>query len=139
VSSTLRHLAYPALATGTTLTSTAVAWTWPASYTEIVPVNIITSTFYIAGLSVALTTNATLDTRLYTNFSLAKGTAGSETEIIQFPSAYYNDSSIGTQEGFQFTLPEAVEVAANTRIAGRVAHGESAAQSYVVKVVYEIV
>jgi hypothetical protein len=116
-----------------------VAWTWPASYTEIVPASTITSTFYIAGLTTTLTTNVTLDLRLYTNFSLAKGTAGSETEIIQFPSAYYNDSSIGTQEGFQFTLPEAVQVAANTRIAGRVTHAESATQSYLVKIVYEIV
>lgn len=140
MSSTLRHFAFPNLAAGVSLVSTAVSWTWPASYTEIVPANTITSTFYISALTASHTSNVTIDTRLYLNFSLGKGTAGSETEIIQFTSTLYVDTNSSYWDSLFYVLPEAVEVAANTRIAGRVTRAEAVAETYSnVKILYQAV
>lgn len=141
MTTTMRVLAYPALANGISLTASATAWTWPASYTQIVPVDTITSTFYIVGATFSLAANPTVDIRLAMNLSLGKGAAASETEIVQFSAAYFHDSNGHSGvDNFFMDLPEPVEVAANTRIAGRVAHSEAIARVYShVKIMYEIV
>ena len=114
---TNRYLSYPAAATGITRASSGGAWTISA-YTEVVPVNTITSTFYIAGLTWCWwTPPAAADTTYEIILQLATGGAGSEVAIIQVPSSLRGDTLVGYVPSNFVIFPEPKQVAANTRIA----------------------
>jgi hypothetical protein len=140
MTTTHRYLAYPALATGISITSSATAWTW-TTWNEVVPASTITSEFHIAGATAIINANVgILDVRYGFNLSLGKGAASSETEIIQFSTTLFPDSNIGHYHGMYMTLPDAVTVAANTRIAARIAYAEAVAKAFTgIKILYRIV
>ena len=80
---TRAYKCYPAAAAGVSLTASATAWANPASWTQIVPVSTITSTFYIAALTwMWWTPLAATDTTYELELEIGTGAASSETSII---------------------------------------------------------
>ena len=128
-STTNRYLAYPAAAAGKSLVSSAIAWTF-GSYVELVPINIITSTFYIVGFVWLTFPTATVDVTVETLFQVATGASGSEVEAVQFPSTWRIDSAAGHMPLAQIILPEPKLIAANTRLSARVANTGTVAFTY---------
>lgn len=120
---TNRYLSYPGAAAGISRASSgSSAWTFSA-WTEVVPASTITATFYIAGLTWAWHTPlAATDTTYQWIIELGTGTGGAETTVIQIPSNVRNDTAVGFPSSNMVILPEPVEIAANTRIAVRVAY-----------------
>ncbi len=120
---TNRYLSYPAAAAGISRASSgSTAWSFSA-YTELVPVNTITSTFYLAGLTWAWHTPVALaDTTYEWIIELATGAAASEVLIIQVPCSVRADTLVGYVPSNYVIFPEPKLVAANTRISVRVAY-----------------
>jgi hypothetical protein len=120
---TNRYLSYPAAAAGISRASSGgAAWSYSA-YTEVVPVNTITATYYIAGLTwMWHTPLAAVDTTYEWIIELATGAAASEVLIIQVPCSVRNDTAVGHMPSNMVIFPEPKEVAANTRISVRVAY-----------------
>lgn len=118
-----RYLSYPAAAAGISRASSgSTAWSFSA-YTEVVPVNTITSTYYIAGLTWCWHTPlAAVDTTYEWIIELATGSAASEVLIIQVPASVRMDTAVGYVPSMTVIFPEPKEVAANTRISVRVAY-----------------
>ncbi len=124
---TNRYLVYPVLAAGPTVTCGATAWVWTA-WVELVPASTITATHYISAVSGLYDPEgAALDERHQFNVSLGTGGAGSEVEIWQGSGVYFKDSAHGAAAIFYAVLPEPKQVAANARIAVRVACSEARA------------
>lgn len=138
---TNRYLSYPAAAAGISRASSgSTAYSWSA-YTEVVPVNTITSTFYIAGLTWAWHTPlAAVDTTYQWIIELATGSGGAETLIIQVPANVRNDTAVGFAPTAYVIFPEPKEVAANTRISVRVAYSLATTSNTLtgIKILYEI-
>jgi len=138
---TNRYLAYPAAAAGISRASSGgAAWSFSA-WTEIVPASTITSTFYIAGLTWAWHTPlAATDTTYEWIIELGTGGAGSETMIIQVPSSVRNDTAVGFPSSNMVIFPEPKEVAANTRIAVRVAYSLATTSNTLtgIKILYQM-
>lgn len=140
---TMRYLAYPAAAAGISRASNgAAAWGFSA-YTEVVPVNTITSTFYIAGFTWAWMTplGAGVDVTQEVLFELATGLAAAEVLIIQIPASYRMDTAVGYVPSNFVTFSEPKQIAANTRISVRVAQSlATTSQTYNgIKILYEMV
>jgi len=119
---TNRYLSYPAAAAGISRASSgSSAWSFSA-YTEVVPVNTITATYYIAGFTWMWSTPAAAaDTTYEVLFELATGASGSEVLVIQVPASYRGDTLVGYVPSNFIIFPEPKQIAANTRISVRVA------------------
>jgi hypothetical protein len=135
---TNRYLIYPALAVGATFAS-SINWAVNATWVEVVPVNTITSTFYISAIAWQWPSTAT--TGLYEFLvEIGTGAAAFETTIIQIPTAFRLSTNVGYIDPVLITLPEPVQVAANTRIASRCTTGGATALTITsIKIVYQIV
>lgn len=120
---TNRYLSYPAAAAGISRASSGgVAWSFSA-YTQVVPVNTITSTYYIAGLTWAWHTPvAVVDTTYEWIIELATGLAAAEVLVIQIPCSVRADTLVGYVPSNYVIFPEPKLIAANTRISVRVAY-----------------
>lgn len=117
-----RYLSYPAAAVGISRASSGgVAWSFSA-YTEVVPVNTITSTFYIAGLTWCWPTPpAAADTTYEVLMEIATGAAASEVLALQVGASFRGDTLAGYLPSPFVTFPEPKQIAANTRLSVRVA------------------
>lgn len=121
---------YPILAAGPTRVTSTTAWVFTA-YVEIVPASTITTTFAIEGITFMNSPLETATAAAYsTLISIGKGAASSETEIIQIPMSWRWMTAAGYPNMTDIDLPEGIEVAANTRIAVRVASNEAAARTF---------
>lgn len=138
---TNRYLSYPAAAAGISRASSGGgAWSFSA-YTEVVPVNTITSDFYIAGLTWCWHTPlAAVDTTYEWIIELATGSGGSEVLIIQVPSSVRMDTAVGYVPSNMVIFPEPKYVAANTRISVRVAYSLATTSNTLtgVKILYQM-
>lgn len=136
---TNRYLTYPAAATGITRASSGgAAWSYSA-YTELVPVNTITATFYIAGLSLmppAATATATTNEYL---LEVATGLSGAEVLAVQVPFTVRNVTAAGYIPAVFIIFPEPKQVAANTRLSVRFAYSVATTSSTItgIKVLYQ--
>jgi len=113
---------YPRNATDVSVSGTTTQWAW-GSWIEIIPVNTITETFWIIGLAMTYYTQP-----VATIVQLGKGASGSEAAIADFKTRLFIDSWL--------TLPIPIRVAANTRIAARVAQLGATAQTLTIAVAY---
>ena len=138
---TNRYLSYPAAANGISRASSGgVAWSFSA-YTEIVPVNAITSNFYLAGLTWAWhTTGAADDTTYEWIIELATGAAASEVLIVQVPSSIRADTRAGYVPSNFVVFPEPKLITANTRVSVRVAYSLATTLNTLtgIKIMYQI-
>lgn len=138
---TNRYLSYPAAAAGISRASSgSTAWSY-SSWTEVVPVSTITSTFYIAGLTwMWHTPLAAVDTTYEWIIELGTGSGGAESMIIQVPSSVRNDTAVGFPSSNMVIFPEPKEVAANTRIAVRVAYSLATTSNTLtgIKILYQM-
>ena len=136
---TNRYLSYPAAATGISRASSGGAWTI-SGYTEVVPVNTITSVFYIAGLTWMWWTPAiAADTTYEVLLQLATGGAGSEVAIVQVPCSFRGDTLVGYVPSNVVIFPEPKQVAANTRISVCMYYGVAAAVTIsAIKILYQM-
>jgi hypothetical protein len=139
---TNRYLAYPAAAAGISKASSGgAAWSF-STYVEIVPVNTITATYYIAGFTwMWHTPPALADTTYEVLFELATGLAGSEVLALQVPSSYRGDTLVGYVPSNFIVFPEPKQIAANTRISMRLAQSlATTVYTYSgIKIMYETV
>ena len=118
---------YPLLANPITLTKAANAWVaFPASKTEIVPVNIITRPFDIHSVSIS-----TLSVVGDYIIALYSGAAGSEV-IIGYVVA--TRSASGSTEGIVSTMTTIIP--ANTRISAALTSGNATADTVRIKIFY---
>jgi hypothetical protein len=120
MSTTATYKAYPAAAAGISRASSGGAAWSTSAYTELVPVSTITSTFYIAGVSLMYPNTAGVDTTQEVELDIATGSASSEVVIITIPFCYRIDSSVGHHAVIWIPITEPREVAANTRLSVRV-------------------
>jgi hypothetical protein len=120
---TNRYLSYPAAAAGISRASSgSTAWSFSA-YTEIVPVNTITATYYLAGLTFMWHTPVALaDTTYEWIIEIATGLAAAEVLIAQIPCSIRGDTLVGYVPSQTIILPEPKTIAANTRLSVRVAY-----------------
>lgn len=137
---TNRYLCYPALAAGISRASSGTAWGAGSAYTELVPVNTITSAFYIAGISwMWWTPAAAADTTYEIVLELGTGGAGSETMIIQAPASMRGDTLVGYMPSNTIIFPEPKSVAANTRVAVKLHYGVAATVTVTaIKILYQM-
>lgn len=111
---------YPAAAAGISKASSgSTAWS-NSTYIELVPVSTITSIFYIAGLTVMYSNNASVDVSHEVEIDIATGTGGSESVIMTIPFVFRIDSAVGHQPVIFIPIVEPKEVAANTRLSIRI-------------------
>lgn len=138
---TNRYLSYPAAAAGISRASSGgAAWTFSA-YTEVVPASTITATHYIAGLTWCWHTPvAAVDTTYEWIIELATGAAASEVLVIQVPSSVRGDTLVGYVPSNNIIFPEPKEIAANTRIAVRVAYSLATTSNTLtgIKILYQM-
>ena len=138
---TNRYLSYPAAAAGKSRASSGgAAWSFSA-YTEVVPVNTITSTYYLAGLTWAWHTPvAAADTTYEWIIELATGEASSEVLICQVPASIRGDTLVGYVPSNYVIFPEPKEIAANTRISVRVAYSLATTSNTLsgIKILYQM-
>jgi len=116
------YLVYPLNAASVTVSGTTTAWAW-GSWTEIIPVNTVTKTFWIIGLAITNTSQA-----VPTIIQIGKGASGSEAAIANF--------KIRGVVSAWMTLPSPIRVEANTRIAARVAQAGTSFQATDISVAY---
>ena len=119
MSTTATYKAYPAAAAGISRASSgSTAWS-NSAYTELVPVSTITSTFYIAGITLMYPNTAAVDATQEVELDIATGSAAAEVVIITLPFSYRIDSAVGHHSQVWCPLAEPREVAANTRLCCR--------------------
>jgi hypothetical protein len=120
MATTATYKSYPAAAAGISRTSSgSTAWS-NSLYLQLVPVNTITSTFYIAGITLQYSNNAAVDTSHEVELDIATGAASSEVVIMTIPFVFRIDSAVGHQPVIFIPISEPREVAANTRLSVRV-------------------
>jgi len=138
---TNRYLSYPAAAAGISRASSGgAAWSF-SSYTEIVPVNTITSTYYIAGVTwMWHTPVAATDTTYEWIIEIASDTAGSPILQVQIPASIRNDTAVGFVPSNIYMLPEPKQIAANTQLGVRVAYSLATTSNTLtgIKIFYQI-
>ena len=114
------YKAYPAAAAGLSRASSgSTAWS-NSAYTELVPVNTITSEFNIAGITLMYSNNAAVDASHEVEIDIATGASSSEVVIITIPFVFRIDSAVGHHPVIFIPLSEPRTVAANTRLSVRV-------------------
>ena len=121
---------YPLAAAGPTVVSSATAWAWPASWTELVPVNTITAAFAIIGFTALEFPTGSIDARHQTLFQIGTGAAGSEVVVASIPVSWYIDSAVGHCSPWVFPLAVPRYAAANLRVAIRVTDEMAVAYTY---------
>jgi len=120
MSTTAVYKSYPAAAAGISrASSSSTAWS-NSAYTELVPINTITSTFYIAGITLQYSNNAAVDVSHEVELDIASGAASSETVIMTIPFVFRIDSAVGHHPVIFIPISEPREVPANTRLSVRV-------------------
>lgn len=138
---TNRYLAYPAAAAGISRASSGgAAWSFSA-YTEIVPVNTITSDFYLAGLTWAWHTPiAAADTTYEWILEIAKDTTGTPVLLAQIPCSIRGDTLVGYVPSNLVILPEPKLILANTQLGVRVAYSLATTSNTLsgIKIFYQI-
>ena len=134
-----RYLSYPASAAGITRASSGSAWGTGSVWTEVVPVNTITATFYIAGLTwMWWTPPVAADTTYEIVLGLGTGGAGAEVEKIQVPASMRGDTLAGYMPSNIVIFPEPMQVAANTRVAVKLYYGVAASVTVsAIKILYQ--
>lgn len=120
MATTATYKAYPAAAAGISRASSGGAAWSNSAYTELVPASTITSTFYIAGLTLMYSNNASVDVSHEVEIDIATGTGGAEVVIITVPFVFRIDSAVGHHPVIFIPFAEPREVAANTRLSVRV-------------------
>ena len=139
---TKRYLSYPAAAAGISRASSAgAAWSFSA-YTEVVPVNTITSEFFIAGITWAWHTPvAAVDTTYEWIIEIASDTAGTPVLQVQIPSSIRGDTLVGYVPSNVIILPEPKVMAANTQLGVRVAYSLATTSNTLtgIKILYQMV
>jgi hypothetical protein len=139
---TNRYLSYPAAAAGISRASSGgAAWSFSA-YTELVPVNTITSEFFLAGLTWAWHTPvAAADTTYQWIIEIATGAAASEVLIAQIPCSIRGDTLVGYVPSNLVIFPEPKSIPANTRLSVRVAYSLATTSNTLtgIKMLYQIV
>lgn len=121
---------YPLSAAGPTIVSSATAWAWPASWTELVPVNTIAVDFVITHFIALEFPTGSVDARHQTLFQIGTGTAGAEVVIASIPVTWLIDSAVGHLSPWIFTLAVPRKVTANLRVAIRVTDEMAVAYTY---------
>lgn len=137
---TNRYLSYPAAAAGISRASSGgAAWSFSA-YTEVVPINTITATYYIAGLTWAWHTPLAAADTTY-EWIIELWTGADATLIIQVPCSVRADTAVGHVPSNMVIFPEPKQVAANTRISVRVAYNTATTSNTIsgLKILYQIV
>jgi hypothetical protein len=120
MATTATYKAYPAAAAGISRTSSgSTAWS-NSGYLQLVPINTITSTFYIAGVTLMYSNNAAVDTSHEVELDIATGASSSEVVILTIPFVFRIDSAVGHHPVIFLPIAEPREVAANTRLSVRV-------------------
>ncbi len=117
---TTDYKCYPAAASGLSKASSGGAAWSNSSYSELLPVSTITSTFYIAAFCCMYSNNASVDVSHNVEIDLATGATSSEVVIITIPWVFRIDTAAGHHASPWFVFPEPREVAANTRLSLRV-------------------
>lgn len=139
---TNRYLSYPAAAAGISRASSgSTAWSF-STYTELVPVSTITSTFYLAGLTwMWHTPIAAADTTYEWIIEIATGGAGSEVLVAQVPCSVRCDTLVGYVPSNYVIFPEPMTIAANTRLSVRVAYSLATTSNTLsgIKILYQMV
>lgn len=137
----LRYLAYPAAAAGISRASSgSTAWSYSA-YTEIVPVNTITSAFYLAGFTWTWhTPAAAADTTYEVIFDIASDSAGTPVLQAQVPGSFRGDTLVGYVSSNFVVFPEPKAMAANLQLGVRVAQSlATTSQTYSgIKILYQM-
>lgn len=138
---TNRYLTYPAAAAGISRASSGgAAWSFSA-YTEVVPVNTITSTYYIA--AIVFQPPAATGTALTNEYliEVATGAAASEVLAIQVPFTVRNVTAAGYIPPAWIDLSEPKQIAANTRLSMRFAYSVATTSVTIngFKILYEMV
>lgn len=138
---TNRYLSYPAAAAGISRASSAgAAWSYSA-YTEIVPVNTITSTYYLAGLTWSWHTPvAGADTTYEWIIEIASDTAGTPVLLAQIPASVRGDTLVGYVPSNYVIFPEPKQIAANTQLGVRVAYSLATTSNTLtgIKILYQM-
>lgn len=117
---TKTYKCYPSAAAGISRASSgSTAWS-NSAYTELVPVSTITSTFYIAGVTLMYSNNPSVDVTHEVELDIATGSAASEVVIMTVPFSLRIDTAAGHQPVIFIPIAEPKEVAANTRLSVRV-------------------
>lgn len=139
---TNRYLSHPAAAAGISRASSGgVAWSFSA-YTELVPVNAISSAFFLAGLTWAWHTPvAAADVTYEWIIEIATGAAASEVLVAQIPCSIRGDTLVGYVPSNLVIFPEPKSIAANTRLAVRVAYSLATTSNTLsgIKMLYQMV
>lgn len=138
---TLQYKCHPTAAAGISRASSgSTAWS-NSAYTELVAVNTITSTYYIAGFTWCWHTPiAGADTTYEIEFDIATGAAASEVVIITIPSSFRADTAVGYVPSNFIAFAEPKQVAANTRLSIRVRQSlATTSQTYTgIKILYQV-
>jgi len=120
MATTATYKAYPAAAAGISRASSgSTAWS-NSAYTQLVPVDTITSTFHIAGITLMYSNNASVDVSHEVELDIATGATSSEVVIMTIPFVFRIDSAVGHHPVIFIPISEPREVAANTRLSVRV-------------------
>jgi hypothetical protein len=138
MATTATYKAYPAAAAGISRASSgSTAWSTSSAYTELVPVNTITSEFNIAGITLMYNFNDTVDTTIEVEIDIATGASSSEVVIITVPFCYRIDSAVGHHPVIFIPISEPRTVAANTRLSVRVRQSVTTSITYAgIKIMY---
>lgn len=141
-STTKRYLSFPAAAAGISRASSGgIAWSFSA-YSEIVPVNTITSAYNLAGLTWAWHTPvAVADTTYSWIIEIATGLVAAEVLIAQIPANIRGDTLVGYVPSSFVMFPEPKEILANTRLSVRVAYSLATTSNTLtgLKILYQMV
>jgi Tfp pilus assembly ATPase PilU len=113
---TANYKVYPSGASGITR-QFITTWT-NSDYTELVPINTITSAFRICAICFMFPQTPT-DQTAEAEMDIAVGVSGSEVVVATIPIVHYRDSSAGHQIGHYITFDDPIEVGANARVAVR--------------------
>lgn len=120
MATTNAYKCYPSAAAGASRASSgSTAWS-NSSYTELVPVNTITSEFNIAGVCLNYTNGAAVDVTHEVELDIATGSGGSEVVIMTIPFTMRIDSAVGHQPGVWIPITNPRTIPANTRLSVRV-------------------
>lgn len=133
---TATYKVYPSATAGITITANATAWA-NSNYTELVPINTITSTFYICGFTFMYPNNYTTNTAVQIELDISTGATSSEVVIITIPFITKLYTAVGHQSNIYLPLVYPKEVAANTRLSARVRQSLASASAYAgIKMLY---
>jgi hypothetical protein len=134
---TNRYLCTPAAANGLAITSGAGVWTFSTPYTQVVAASGITATFYLVGICFQPAAASAVTTTNEYLFELATGGSGSEVTACQLPFTVRNVTAAGYIPPAWIALPEPKQVAANTRVAARLAASVASLATTGFKLIYE--